>query len=222
MPSLTEGGAVAPITWIGSRRVDCSRHTDATRIWPVLIRAGAFAPGRPKRDLFLSPDHAIFAAGVLIPVKHLVNGRSILQVAADEVVYFHVELAQHAVILAEGLAVESYLDTGDRSAFTGTRAPRMLHPVFGSERADIALVMEALGCAPLRVTGPEVAQTRALLARRTLRRCRDRPAWRPPGAPAAPRSVIGRHASAPNPQLCCHNLRADPCRRRGDRHLLRG
>jgi autotransporter passenger strand-loop-strand repeat protein len=164
---LTEGGGAAPITWVGSRRVDCSRHTDATRIWPVLIRADAFAPGRPKRDLFLSPDHAIFAAGVLIPVKHLVNGRSIMQVAADEVTYFHLELARHAVISAEGLAVESYLDTGDRSAFTGTRAPRMLHPVFGSERADVALVMEALGCAPLRVTGPEVEQTRTLLARRT-------------------------------------------------------
>jgi autotransporter passenger strand-loop-strand repeat protein len=164
---LTEGSGAAPITWIGFRRVDCNRHTDATRIWPVLIRADAFAPSLPKRDLLLSPDHAIFAAGVLIPVKHLVNGRSIVQVAVEEVTYFHLELAQHAVILAEGLAVESYLDTGDRSAFTGTRAPRMLHAAFGSERADIGLVMEALGCAPLRVTGPEVEQIRATLARRS-------------------------------------------------------
>jgi antigen 43 len=163
---LTEGGGVAPIIWTGSRRIDCSRHADPTRIWPVRIRADAFAPSRPLRDLFLSPDHAIFSDGVLIPVKHLLNGGSIAQVAAVEVTYVHLELPRHAVILAEGLAVESYLDTGDRSGFTGTEGPRALHPVFGSERTDIALVMDVLGCAPFRVTGPEVEQTRAALARR--------------------------------------------------------
>jgi autotransporter passenger strand-loop-strand repeat protein len=165
---LTEGGGVAPITWIGSRRIECSRHADPARIWPVRIRADAFAPSRPMRDLYLSPDHAIFAEGVLIPVKHLLNGRSVSQVARDEVTYFHLELPEHAVILAEGLPVESYLDTGDRTAFTGVEGPRALHPVFGSERTDIALVMEALGCAPLRVTGPEVEETRASLARRVF------------------------------------------------------
>jgi hypothetical protein len=163
---LTEGGGVAPITWIGARRVDCSRHPDPSRIWPVRIRADAFAPARPTRDLLLSPDHAIFAEGVLIPVKHLLNGHTIAQVATDEVTYVHLELPRHAVILAEGLPVESYLDTGDRGAFTGVESPRMLHPVFGSERADIALVMDALGFAPLRVTGPEVERARAALARR--------------------------------------------------------
>jgi antigen 43 len=163
---LTEGGAVEPITWIGSRRIDCNRHVDPARIWPVRILAHAFAPSRPKRDLYLSPDHAILAEGVLIPVKHLLNGRSIIQVAADAVLYFHLELPRHAVILAEGLAVESYLDTGDRTAFSGTAGARALHPAFGSERTDITLVMEALGCAPFRVTGPEVEQTRAVLAKR--------------------------------------------------------
>jgi hypothetical protein len=42
----------------------------------------------------------------------------------------------------------------------------MLHPVFASERTDIAFVMDALACAPFRVTGLEVERTRALLARR--------------------------------------------------------
>lgn len=164
---LTGDRGVAPITWIGSRRIDCNRHAEPMRIWPILVRAGAFAAARPARDLFLSPDHAIFAQGVLIPVKYLLNGRSIVQVASDEVTYFHLELPEHSVILAEGLAVESYLDTGDRRAFSGAEGPRILHPFFGSERTDIALVMEALGCAPFRVTGPEVEQTRATLARRT-------------------------------------------------------
>ena len=163
---LTAGGGVAPVIWIGSRRIDCSRHADAARIWPVRIRASAFAPARPLRDLFLSPDHAVLAEGVLIPVKHLVNGHSVMQVVWDEVMYFHLELPHHATILAEGLPVESYLDTGDRAAFTGVEAPRTLHPVFGSERTDIAFVMDALACAPFRVTGLEVERTRALLAHR--------------------------------------------------------
>jgi autotransporter passenger strand-loop-strand repeat protein len=172
---LTEGGGVAPVTWIGSRRIACSRQPDPAQVWPVRIRADAFAPSRPTRDLFLSPDHAVFAEGVLIPVKHLINGHSVAQVPADDVTYFHLELPRHAVILAEGLAVESYLDTGDRSAFSGTEEPRMLHPVFASERADISLVMDALGCAPLRVTGPEVEQTRAALARRVHVEAEDAP-----------------------------------------------
>jgi autotransporter passenger strand-loop-strand repeat protein len=165
---LTAGGEAAPIIWRGCRRVDCNRHADPVRIRPVCIRVDAFGPFRPTRDLFLSPDHAIFAAGVLIPVRHLINGRSVVQVKADEVAYYHLELPRHALILAEGLAVESYLDTGDRGAFAGTASPRALHAIFGSERADVALVMEALGYAPLRVSGPEVEQTRALLARRAL------------------------------------------------------
>ena len=163
---LTEGGGPTPITWIGSRRVDCRRLPEPARVRPVRIRADAFGPARPERDLFISPDHAIFAEGVLIPVKHLINGRSIAQVAADEVTYFHLELPQHAVILAEGLAVESYLDTGDRGAFNGAEGPRALHPVFGSERTDIGMVMEVMGYAPLRVTGPEVERTRAALSQR--------------------------------------------------------
>jgi autotransporter passenger strand-loop-strand repeat protein len=43
--------------------------------------------------------------------------------------------------------------------------PVALHPAFGSERADIALVMDALGYAPFRVTGPAVEAVRTRLAK---------------------------------------------------------
>jgi hypothetical protein len=55
--------------------------------------------------------------GVLIPVRHLLNGASIVQEPVDHVTYWHVELPTHGVLLAEGLPVESYLDTGNRPAF---------------------------------------------------------------------------------------------------------
>ena len=163
---VTVDGALKPVAWIGTRRVDCRRHPEPARVWPVLIAAHAFGPDLPKRDLLLSPDHAIFAEGVLIPVKHLINGASIRQIVIPAVTYLHVALDAHEVVLAEGLPVESYLDTGDAQAFASL--PVVLHPVFGSERADIALLVEALGYAPLRVTGPEVEAVKARLAMRYL------------------------------------------------------
>jgi autotransporter passenger strand-loop-strand repeat protein len=169
---MTPDGGTRPITWIGSRRVDCRRHPAPGKVWPVLIAADAFGDGAPRRDLRLSPDHAVYAEGVLIPVRCLINGTSIRQRVTALVRYFHVELERHDLLLAEGLAVESYLDTGDRGAFEMAEAPMTLHPVFGSGRGDVSLLMDALGYAPLRVTGRRVAAVRARLAERAAQRVR--------------------------------------------------
>ncbi len=118
--------------------------------------------------MFLSPDHAVYAEEVLVPVKHLINGTSVAQVPMARVEYFHVELEAHDVVLAEGLAVESYLDTGDRASFGGDAGVMALHPVWGCEARDVALVMEAAACAPLAVTGPEVEALRARLGGRMV------------------------------------------------------
>ncbi len=72
----------------------------------------------PFADLWLSPEHCIVLDGVMIPVKELVNGRSIRHAPRATVTYWHVELTAHDVMLAEGLPAESYLDTGNRAAFT--------------------------------------------------------------------------------------------------------
>ena len=68
------------------------------------VAAGAFGPGRPHTELFLSPDHAVYVNAVLIPMKHLINGSTIVQVPVDRVTYHHIELAQHDVVLAQGPA----------------------------------------------------------------------------------------------------------------------
>ena len=162
---VTRDGPPQPITWIGHRHVRPARHPHPQQVRPVRIEAHAFGPNEPQAALHLSPDHAIFAEGVLIPVKHLINGVTVRQVDVESVTYFHIELPEHAVILAEGLPAESYLDTGDRSSFA--EAPvTALHPAFGSERQDVALIMDVVGYAPLRIIGPEVERVRARLAAR--------------------------------------------------------
>ena len=165
---VTASGRQCPIKWIGHRIVDCRRHPEPEKVWPIQILAGAFGPQTPDRDLFLSPDHAVFAQGVLIPVKHLINGASITQVERGEIAYFHIELDQHDVILADNLPCESYLDNGSRSAFANGGAVLQLHPDFSpAERCEA--VGETLGYAPLRIIGAEVEHVRAKLQRRAAR-----------------------------------------------------
>ncbi len=94
---------------------------------PVRIAAHAFADGLPHRDLLVSPEHALFVDGVLIPAHRLLNHSSVTQDAPAAAEYFHVELDRHEVLLAEGLPAESYLDTGNRTMFAN--APLVaLHP----------------------------------------------------------------------------------------------
>lgn len=153
-------GGIAPVRWIGYRKVDCIRHPKPEEVMPVRIMAGAFGEGMPIADLVLSPDHAVHADGVLIPVRYLLNGRSVRQETAAQVTYFHVELPVHDVLLAEGLPCESYLDTGNRSAFANGGPATQLHPDLASG------IWSTRACAPLAIGGPVVAEVRRrLLAR---------------------------------------------------------
>lgn len=161
MTVMTLRGTARPIRWVGHRTVECARHAEPSRVHPVRISAHAFGPGLPARALFLSPDHAVFGEGVLVPVKQLINGDSIRQVAVDAVRYFHIELESHDVVLAEGLPVETYLDTGDRGAFSNGAGALALHPAWGSAARDVTLIMDALGAAPFKVAGVEVERLRA-------------------------------------------------------------
>jgi hypothetical protein len=153
------GGTAAPIIWIGHRDVDCAGHPQPGKVWPVRIAAGAFGPGRPGSDLFLSPDHAVYVNEVLIPVRHLINASSIVQVPMDRVSYHHIELARHDVVLAQGLPAETFLDLKDGVDYGRGPAPTRLYPDHS------ARMWEAFGCARLIITGPEFLAARALVAR---------------------------------------------------------
>ncbi len=144
---LAEGGT-APVLWLGHRRVDCRRHPRPADVHPVRVVAHAFGLGRPHRTLRLSPDHAVFVDGVLIPVRYLLNGATVVQERTQAVTYWHVELERHGVLLAEGLPVESYLDSGNRTAFANGGTVVMAAPDFARR------VWAESGCAPLVTAGP--------------------------------------------------------------------
>lgn len=153
-PVITADGTELPVGWIGCRHVVCFQHPRPELVWPVRIRAHAFGKGCPERDLYLSPDHAVFVSDVLIPIKHLINGSSVAQMAVEQITYYHVELPRHDVLLAEGLTVELYLPAGDRSNFANGGVPIRLFPDFASTASHAPGVREAYGYAPFIVSGP--------------------------------------------------------------------
>lgn len=117
---VTAAGGAETILWIGHRTMDASNP----RNYPIRLRSGCFGGGLPARDLYLSPEHGVFVDGVLVPAWALANGGSIAPAARDEITYFHIVLARHDVILAEGLPAESYLNDDDIGLFdNGDEAP---------------------------------------------------------------------------------------------------
>ena len=155
---VTPDGRQRVIVWVGHRQIDCARHPRPHEVWPVRIAAQAFGENRPCADLDLSPDHGVLCDGVLVPAGRLINGTTIMQVPVPTVHYHHIELDRHDILLAEGLAVESYLDTDDHAAFPEGGRRRPPHPAFSAQ------VREAMACAPLVVTGPMLDDIRARLA----------------------------------------------------------
>jgi serralysin len=115
---LTADGAIVPVRWVGRRAV-AAAFAARQRYFPIRIQAGALGEGLPARDLLVSPDHAMFLDGVLAQAGALVNGGTITQEQAmpECFTYYHVEVADHALILAEGAATESFIDNVGRMNF---------------------------------------------------------------------------------------------------------
>ena len=110
--------AAKPITWLGRQTV--SRvFSDPLRVLPIRIRAGALANNVPSRDLLISPDHAILVDAALIQAGALVNGTTIVRETHTQPIfaYYHVELDDHSLILAENTPAETFIDNVDRMAF---------------------------------------------------------------------------------------------------------
>lgn len=104
-----------PVKWIGhhsfKKVASSSWHSSVA---PIRVARFALHDQYPHRDLYLSSTHSLFVDGILIPVKHLVNDRSVVPAKMDEcevIEYFAIELETHEVIFAEGAPVETLLVT---------------------------------------------------------------------------------------------------------------
>ena len=121
---LTAEGKETTVHWLGQQFVDTKlRHPKMVN--PICITAGALGGGLPERDLFLSQDHAVAIDGTLYNAGALVNGETIYQVAEmplDGFTYYHVETDAHELLVAEGVAAESYIDYAGRDGFDNAEA----------------------------------------------------------------------------------------------------
>jgi hypothetical protein len=112
--------------------------------------------GLPRRDLEISPLHAIYIDGILIPAAALINGASITQIhAARQVDYFHLELDSHDILFAEGAPSESFVDDDSRSMFHNAATFDALYPNAARQPARY--------CAPRVEEGPALHRIRRRL-----------------------------------------------------------
>lgn len=159
---LTGDGRIVPVRWVGAKKLSCS-VAQAAQLMPICIQAGALADNVPSRDLYVSPDHAMYLDGMLVPAQYLLNGVSITQSEqTGTITYHHVETDPHEIIVAENAETESYLDIGNRASFTNAA----IVPLFPTEEPK---TWED-ACAPLLLSGPELAVLQARLAARAVQR----------------------------------------------------
>ena len=109
---LTRDDGPQEVRWIGQTTLRA-----VGEFAPIVIRRGAL---HNENDLLLSPDHRIFiyqrqdrlGAGrseVLVKVRHLVNGESVVREDGGFIDYYQLLFDDHQIIYAEGIAAESLL-----------------------------------------------------------------------------------------------------------------
>ncbi len=137
---LTADGGAAPVRWIG-RQTIATAFASPLGNFPIRIRAGALGADLPRRDLLVSPNHALFLDGVLVQAGALVNAATVVREARmpERFTYFHVELEDHALILAEGVPAETFLDTVTRRRFDNFADYVALYGDEGPVLAEIAV-----------------------------------------------------------------------------------
>jgi len=126
---LATQGGLRPTKWVGRRSYDPRFIRSQRTVLPIVVTAGALAHGVPARDLWVSPEHALYLDGALVPARLLVNGMTITQAdAVEHLEYFHIELDSHDVILAEGAPAETYIECDNRLMFHNAAEHAELYP----------------------------------------------------------------------------------------------
>ena len=195
---LTLDHGAQPVVWTGAT----TRHwsADPHRDKPIRIKAGSLGAGIPGRDLIVSPQHRVLVPvpgipeGVFVAAKALLGLPGVRQMAGcRSVVYHHVMLERHEVLISDGAPTESF--------YPGTMALRMMAPALREGALQVLL----------RVTGGQGLDGYPL-ARNTLSVGRARQAL---GLLTAHQDAIGIRAgkNRPGPAAPCPmSLRGAPDR----------
>lgn len=107
----TVRGEAMPVKWIGRQIFKRSGASWHESVRPIRVERFAIDDRTPHTDLYLSPNHALYIDGYLMPAKDLVNGTSIAPVVASDMAtleYFNLVLDTHEVIWAEGAPTETF------------------------------------------------------------------------------------------------------------------
>ncbi len=116
---LTRDRGFQSVRWIGKRNVSFGTMPNQPNALPVLIRANAFGPGKPERDIIVSPRHRLLTTEkkllsglgeteALIEASALVGKPGVMCVIPHYLTYIHVLFDQHEVILSDNLWSESF------------------------------------------------------------------------------------------------------------------
>ncbi|WP_264801929.1 Hint domain-containing protein [Acetobacter nitrogenifigens] len=107
------------VTWVGSKSVSVNgtlRKDEAG--YPVRVLKDAISQGVPYKDMLVTAEHCLFFEGKFVPVRMLVNGKSVFyDTSIENYTYYHIETEPHAVIWSDGMLTETYLDTDNRHLF---------------------------------------------------------------------------------------------------------
>jgi len=118
---LTRDRGLQPVRWRQATHLGPVALRKRPSFQPIRLAAGALGPGRPQRDLLLSPQHRVLlrsrivqrlfgAPEVLAAAKHLTDAPGIT-CAGDvtDLVYVHLLFDHHEIIFANGAEAESLL-----------------------------------------------------------------------------------------------------------------
>jgi hypothetical protein len=111
---LNENYYVEPIKWLGNFKTSICNEM----YLPICIKANALGDNSPSEDLYISPKHRIIIDGKMVCAKDMVNGTTIFQDNDFRSIhYYHLELNDHASIIANGVLSETYKDFDNRYVF---------------------------------------------------------------------------------------------------------
>lgn len=104
-----------PIIGIGSFKIEKTDEKTA----PICIKKDAIKEDCPMNDIYVSPEHIVLFPERLDKAKKFINdSKTVYQdFLLRNIEYYHIELEDHSLIVAENMFAESFVTNGDKSMF---------------------------------------------------------------------------------------------------------